>query len=137
MQIKHLSVLAALATAAVSTSIKAIIEPQPAPRDDANNTTIATRSAGNPGVYWCTLRDWQGLCDWIALPDLASGMYWEPGWQGSIGPDHGVVCQLYEDTSCQGTSVGGISYPGIADVADNYNLHAQLSEPKCLKCQSD
>ena len=133
MHLNYFVAIATLLTTTVtSTAINAIIEPEVVTRDNTNNTLTAR---GGPGVYWCSLRLWGGYCDWVPVDALSQGMYWEPGWQGSIGPDHGVVCQIFDDTACHSeASVPGIRYPGIADLDASRNLHALLSRPSCIRC---
>lgn len=98
-----------------------------------SNNTVSPRSSGNPGFYFCTQSNWQGECDWIPLTIMNIGLTWKTGWEGSIGPDQGVVCRVYNDMSCLANWVDGIRYPGIADLHNSQALQ-KLGTPRCVQC---
>ena len=70
------------------------------------------------GVYYCTGPNWTGGCAWIdSTTEHCVNIENAGGLDFSFGPDHGLVCNLYEGANCQPNEVGGLTYPGSADVS--------------------
>lgn len=70
----------------------------------------------NGGVYWCTKNNWKGTCTKVAADKKCRR--WNSGAaQGSLGPDPGITCHLYEGTDCSGAVSPAHTYPGTGAVS--------------------
>ncbi|GAB1318083.1 hypothetical protein MFIFM68171_08293 [Madurella fahalii] len=104
----------------------------------ANETALAKRTPGN--VHICTGPNWTPPCDTFSLG--ITGTCWSiPSPYaynaGSVGPDQGAICRLFDDSSptCTGSGLAQLQYPG------NSNLYFPTLFPgykarywKCNEC---
>ena len=140
MYLTRILSLATMASPTLSKPTVPIIEPAVVYRDVssslANTTTrLDSRAANDPGYYFCSEAHWKGDCGWQPLGQQIS---WTTGWSGSFGPDHGVVCKIYDDFMCATSDVGAIRYPGIADLSTDQTLRQVLVDgPHCVSCEKD
>ena len=91
------------------------------------------------GAYYCTGTHWTGGCAWTAaLAGNCVNIDNPSGTSFSFGPDQGLVCKLFESANCQtgGTVIGGISYPGWADVSA-MTQNRGLSVVRSWRCQGE
>lgn len=77
-------------------------------------------NVGLPGAFYiCTGTNFTGRCEWINPKNTC--FVWPggaAGRSGSIGPDYGGICDLYEDEHCGGKVVRTLECPGMTDAGD-------------------
>src|SRR5271170_2902284 len=91
------------------------------------------------GAYYCTGTHWTGGCAWTAaLAGNCVNIDSPSETSFSFGPDQGLVCKLFEIANCQtgGTVIGGIRYPGWADVSA-MTQNRGLSVVRSWRCEGD
>jgi hypothetical protein len=91
------------------------------------------------GAYYCTGTHWTGGCAWTAaLAGNCVNIDNPSGTSFSFGPDQGLVCKLFESVNCQtaGTVIGGIMYPGWADVSA-MTQNRGLSVVRSWRCEGE
>ncbi|KAF2175911.1 hypothetical protein K469DRAFT_609120 [Zopfia rhizophila CBS 207.26] len=75
----------------------------------------SVRPHGSPGgVYICTQPNWNGDCTWRPPSDdcyLSGLLDLAPG---SIGPDPGGYCHLYDESTCKGAVKQTLKFPGMS-----------------------
>ncbi|KIW87899.1 uncharacterized protein Z519_11483 [Cladophialophora bantiana CBS 173.52] len=82
------------------------------------------RAASQKGVYECANANWLHPCVWTPLKDgqCYNRLY---GRYGSMGPDNGLSCTIYEAPDCNDhgwNTCGPFVWPGIADYQKSHLL---------------
>ncbi|EXJ65969.1 uncharacterized protein A1O5_10945 [Cladophialophora psammophila CBS 110553] len=99
------------------------------------------RAASQKGVYECANANWLHPCVWTPLKDgqCYNRLY---GRYGSMGPDNGLSCTIYEAPDCNDhgwNTCGPFVWPGIADYQKSHLLlyHGMADDgPFSIKCKS-
>lgn len=105
------------------------------PNHPANAKSHSKRGA--LGMYECHSKNWYGPCTWTKA-DGGDCHNWIYGPAGSMGPDNGLTCTIYDDFNCRASAkaVKGFNPPGIPDYQANQWLAKEgLDGPMSYKCQ--
>ncbi|KAK0704566.1 hypothetical protein B0H67DRAFT_498211 [Lasiosphaeris hirsuta] len=90
-------------------------------------------------VYICGGANWAAPCDVLHL-GTSGTCYTLPNtwWQnvGSIGPDRGAICRLFDDTTnpCTGSGLAILSYPGDSNLFDGAAAGRKARYISCHTC---
>ncbi|KAK0726222.1 hypothetical protein B0T21DRAFT_413563 [Apiosordaria backusii] len=107
--------------------------------------TSTVEKRDTPGNVWaCTGPSWQGTCDLHVLGVTGACQPIPDPWKyniGSIGPDRGAICRLFDDahSDCTGSGLAIVQYPGNTNLItprDFPGYHAAYwSCQPCSNCQ--
>ncbi|OAP62635.1 hypothetical protein AYL99_01862 [Fonsecaea erecta] len=92
--------------------------------EDGKGKYHDTRATTERGVYECSGQNWQHPCVWTPLKEgqCYNRLY---GRLGSMGPDNGLSCTIYEQPNCNDhgwNTCGPFVYPGIPNYQTSHLL---------------